>query len=84
MVKKLGDRVVSVTANELGPNCWLTKRFIQGERCERLYRCHYPERKTCQAVHTEVAYLKEHQRQLIKQSGDIDVKVEEVIKMLKK
>ena len=84
MVRHIGDKVAIVSSKELGTNCRLAKRFIPGHRCERLYRCKYPERKNCQAVHAEIAYLKERQRQLIKQSGDIDAEVEEVIKMLGK
>jgi len=85
MVRHIGDKVAIVSSKELGTNCWAPRRFVEeGHRCERLYRCKYPERKNCQAVHAEIAYLKERQRQLIKQSGDINAEVEEVIKMLGK
>lgn len=57
-MKKIGDQVAIVTLKELGTNCWLTRRFIRGNRCERLDLCKYPERKTCQAVYAEIDYLK--------------------------
>lgn len=67
-MKKIGDRTAIVTLKELGTNCWLTRRFIRGTRCERLDLCKYPERKTCQAAYAEIDHLKntkERHRQCI-------------------
>ncbi len=57
MEKKIGCKSVSVTLKELGFNCWLPKRFIKGNRCQRVMECTYPEKKTCKAVDAEIAYL---------------------------
>ncbi len=54
-----------VSSKELGTNCWLPKRFVPGGRCDRVFRCTYPEKKTCVAVKTELDYLRVHSRQLI-------------------
>ncbi len=54
-----------VSSKELGTNCWSSFRFCRGLRCPRVFRCTYPEKKTCAAVKTELTYLKEHSRQLI-------------------
>lgn len=56
-----------VKANELGTNCWLNARFIQGGRCPRVIRCKYPQKKTCKAVDTEIAYQKERLRKIAEQ-----------------
>ena len=85
MVKQLGKRTAVVTLKELGTNCWLAKRFVkEGSRCDRLYVCKYPERKTCQAVHAEIAHLKKEQVRLMNQSIQIDHTVEKLTEMLKK
>ena len=85
LVHHTSPRTAIVSSKELGINCWAPKRFVEeGSRCERLYLCDYPEKKNCQAIHAEITYLKNRQRELMKQSGDIDTEIEEVIKMLKK
>jgi len=85
MVRHLGPRTAVVSSKELGTNCWLAKRFVkEGSRCDRLYVCKYPERKTCQAVHAEIAHLKQEQVRLINQSVQIDRTVEKLAEMLKK
>ena len=85
MVKQLGKRTAVVTLKELGTNCWHPCRFIKDDgRCDRLYVCKYPERKTCQAVHAEIAHLKKEQVRLINQSVQIDRTVEMLAEMLKK
>lgn len=61
-----------VKASELGTRCWLPRRFIEGERCPRVMRCKYPEKKTCKAVDAEITYQKE---QLQKIAGQIKSKV---------
>jgi len=57
VVKELGHGCASVTVKELGTRCWLTKRFIKVERCDRVYLCNYTEKKTCRAVDAELEYL---------------------------
>ena len=58
MSKKKGVKVASVTLKELGTNCWLPIRFIEGSRCQRIMECTYLEKKTCKAVYAEIAYLR--------------------------
>ena len=66
MVKQLGNRTAIVSSKELGTNCWTARRFVKGgSRCDRVMRCNYPEKKTCEAVKVELAYLREHSKQLI-------------------
>lgn len=48
-----------VNSKELGTNCWLTARFLDGVRCQRVMECSYPEKKTCKAVETEIVARKE-------------------------
>lgn len=85
MVEQLGPRTAIVRSKELGTNCWLAKRFVkEGSRCDRVFTCKYPERKTCQAVHAEIAHLKQEQVRLINQSIQIDHTVEMLAEMLKK
>lgn len=60
-------KVTTVKFSELGTNCWLPRRFIQGERCQRVFDCHYPEKRTCKAVDTELAYLKQQAVDTIQQ-----------------
>lgn len=57
MVKKLDHGAVSVTIQELGTRCWLPKRFVEGGRCDKVFRCDYPEKKTCKAVDAEIKHL---------------------------
>jgi len=52
-----------VSSKELGTNCWLPRRFIEGTRCERVVECTYPEKKTCKAVDAEIAYLHQERRE---------------------
>ena len=85
MVEQLGDSTASVSVKELGTNCWHPCRFIKDDgRCDRLYVCKYPERKTCQAVHAEIAHLKQEQVRLINTSIRIDHTIEMLAEMLKK
>ena len=60
-------KAVIVNSKELGNYCWSSFRFIRGLRCPRVFTCNYPEKKLCRAVETELAYLKEHSSQLIKE-----------------
>jgi len=60
-----GPKTAIVSSKELGANCWLTRRFVPGGRCDRVFRCTYPEKKTCLAVKAELTYLREHSKQLI-------------------
>jgi hypothetical protein len=52
-----GPRTAVVSLQELGTNCWLPKRFIQGGRCARVMECNYPEKAKCKAVQAEVDFL---------------------------
>jgi len=54
-------KVSAVKASELGNNCWLPVRFCGG-RCQRVMKCEYPEKKSCKAVISEIAYLQEKAR----------------------
>lgn len=52
-----GPFYTSVPIKELGRNCW--QQCGNGRtRCKRVFKCHYPEKKTCMAVHAEIEYLK--------------------------
>jgi len=62
-MKKLGPQVASVSIQELGMNCWLPRRFIEGSRCCRVMECNYPEKRTCKAVDAEIAWLHEQRRE---------------------
>ena len=74
-----------VDGKELGVNCWHPKRFVtQGSRCDRLYRCKYPELRKCQTIHAEIAYYQERQRQMMKLSGEMDTEIEKLTKMTQK
>ena len=58
----MGDEGVKfgvVSSKELGTNCWLPCRFIQGGRCAKVMTCNYPEKRTCKAVDAEIKYLNE-------------------------
>jgi len=59
VVRKIGCKSAVVTLKELGSNCWLPKRFIKGARCDRVMECTYPEKKTCEAVDAEIAYIRQ-------------------------
>ena len=84
MVKELGHGCASVTVKELGTRCWLTKRFIKVERCDRVYVCNYPEKKTCQAVKAEIIYLMLEQTRLVNTYKNIDIRIAELTAMLEK
>jgi len=84
MVKQLGPRTAVVSSKELGTNCWLPKRFILGERCDRIWTCSYPEKKTCQAIHTEISCLAQKQEHLLQVHSNIDIRVKELLEMLEK
>ena len=56
-----------VSSKELGANCWLTQRFIEGSRCSRVMRCKYPEKRNCKAVDAEIAYLRQKRQEAVKQ-----------------
>lgn len=62
-MKKLGPREASVSIQELGTNCWLPRRFIEGKRCCRVTTCNYPEKRSCKAVDAEIAWLHEQRRE---------------------
>lgn len=70
MVKKTGKNTAIVSSKELGTNCWLSARFIEGKRCCLVMRCTYPEKKTCKAVDAEIAYLREEMRKLKASTND--------------
>jgi hypothetical protein len=53
---KKGPKTKVVQFGELGGNCWLPHRFLGG-RCNRVWRCKYPEKKTCLAVDAEIKRL---------------------------
>ncbi len=57
MAQKIGPNTAIVSSKELGTNCWSPKRVIGGGRCDRVMVCDYPDKKDCQAVASEVAYL---------------------------
>lgn len=50
---------MKAVANQIGTNCWSPKRFCGG-RCDRVFRCNYPDKKTCKAVASEVAYIEQN------------------------
>ena len=74
-----------VKFSELGMNCWLPKRFIEGGgRCDRIFTCSYPEKKKCQAINAEVRYLMEEQTRLITVYRNIDRTIKRLTDMLEK
>ena len=85
MVEQLGPKTAIVSVKELGTNCWLTRRFIPGGRCQRVFACKYPEKKTCEAVKTELTYLREHSKQLIDEiKGNTKASIKQLENDLKK
>jgi len=85
MVKQLGPGCAVVEASELGTNCWHPCRFIQEDgRCCRIWTCSYPEKKTCQAIHAEIAHTKVEQRRLIQVISTLDERVKKLFGRLKK
>lgn len=57
-----------VKASKLGTNCWLSQRFLEGGRCPRVMECNYPEKQTCKALDTEIAYQKERLAKTVKRT----------------
>lgn len=51
------SKTAIVKFSDLGTNCWLPQRFIKGTRCQGVFSCKYPEKKTCQAVQGEIVHL---------------------------
>jgi len=85
MVRQLGPNCTVVTSAELGTNCWHPCRFIQQDgRCCRIWTCSYLEKKTCQAIHAEIAHTKVEQRRLIQVISTLDKRVKELFGMLQK
>lgn len=66
-----------VSSKELGTNCWITARFIDGLRCPRVMSCKYPEKKTCRAVIAELNYLRNESKRLVSYIGN---KIDKLIK----
>lgn len=58
-----------VKSSELGTNCWLPARFCDGVRCDRVYRCTYPEKSTCKAVDAELEYEQKHAAEVIAETA---------------
>lgn len=63
----MSTRGAVIKSSELGTRCWLNARIIEGVRCGGIMRCRYPEKKTCKAVDTEIAYQKERLRKIAEQ-----------------
>jgi len=85
MVKQLGPNCAEVTVAELGTNCWHPCRFIQDDgRCCRIWTCSYPEKKTCQAIHAEIAHIKGEQKRLIVVHTNLGLCIKELSQMLEK
>lgn len=79
MVEQFWPQTAIVTLKELGINCWLPKRFVEGgSRCDRFMLCKYPERETCRAIDAELAHLQDEQAKLLASAE----KVGQTIKML--
>ena len=58
MIKQLGPGAAAVTSDELGPNCWHPRRFVEGgSRCDHIMTCKYPEKAKCKAVQAEIQFL---------------------------
>ena len=84
-MEHVSNNLCIVMASELGSNCWLAIRFVKnGGRCDHIYSCKYLEKKTCQAVHAEIAYLKQRQMQLPNVSTWLGHKIETLTEMLEK
>lgn len=81
-MKRLGKNIAIVSSKELGTNCWLPKRFLKGERCDWVWLCKYPERKTCQAVPAEIAHLNQEKERLAAVSINLDKRLEKLAAML--
>lgn len=84
IVKHPSENTAIISSKELGTNCWLPKRFIKGGRCDRVYLCNYPEKKNCQAVHSEIAYIEGEKNRLIVVNKTLDMRIQELAAMLEK
>jgi len=83
LVKQLSENTAIVSSKELGTNCWLAGCFIEGDgRCCRVFLCNYPEKKTCQAVHAEITYLRNEQERLDTVKSNIGNRIVELSEML--
>ena len=55
-----GPGTAIVSSHELGIYCWLARRFIKRQRCERVLICDYPCKGKCKAVDAEIEYLSKY------------------------
>lgn len=67
-------KMIVVKSTELGSNCWLSCRFVEGTRCDRVLFCKYPEKSECKAVWTERRYVKESTKEIIKTAKESEKK----------
>ena len=75
----------NVSSKELGTNCWTPCRFIKDDgRCDRVFTCKYPEKKTCHAIQAEIEYLNKDKYKLANQIIQRDLTIEMLQKTLKK
>jgi hypothetical protein len=59
-----------VHLSQLGVNCWLALRFVESEqRCKHWETCKYPEKKTCMAIHAEIAF---HEHVLAEKQNEVE------------
>ncbi len=85
MVLQLGKHRAIVESGELGTNCWHPRRFVkEGSRCDRIWTCNYPEKCRCMAIHAEIRHMKNEQLRLVRVSGTLDMRIEELADMLEK
>jgi hypothetical protein len=67
-------KIVIIKSTELGTNCWLSCRFLEESRCDRVLFCKYPEKSECKAVRTERRYVKESTKEIIKTAKELEKK----------
>lgn len=71
-----------VTSIRLGTNCWLPVRFCEGGECQRVHTCKYPEKKTCEAVKTEILRMKnrriQNYRNVVETNKGLSKSIEEL------
>jgi hypothetical protein len=85
MVRQFEPNCAVVEASELGTNCWHPCRFIEEDgRCPRVWTCSYPKKNKCQAIHAEIAHIKDEQKRLLQVSSNLDERVEQLAEMLPK
>lgn len=85
MVRQLAPGAAAAPLSELGTNCWHPCRFIQEDgRCARVWTCTYPEKKKCEAIYAEIAFIKQEQKRLMQVSANLDERIEQLAEMLKK